>query len=303
MSWLQFSLRIDATLAAAISDFLEGLDALAVTTENAGADEFYEVAFPSVPSWQTVTLTALFTHDAPIESITASCLSFIQSFSDNEIQHTVTTLDDQDWERAWLDAFHPIEVGESLWVVPSWCEAPDPKARVIHLDPGLAFGTGTHATTLMCLAWLAQQDLSNKRVLDFGSGSGILAIAALHASATHADAVDIDPLAVEACEQNLARNNINGQPMTLCSDSLSTESFKSTNHRYQLVIANILADVLIELEPMLTERVADHGQILLTGILESQAQRVIDAYDSFDFEIQQKDHWVLLIGQHQPAAL
>jgi ribosomal protein L11 methyltransferase len=278
----------------------ESLAADAVTTENAGNDEFYEVAFPGTPSWETVRVTALFNQDADIHAIKNLTLAALAKIGVEEVPHTLEKLDDQDWERVWLNSFAPIEVGKNLWVVPSWCEPVDAGARNIRLDPGLAFGTGTHATTFMCLNWISQQDLASQSVLDYGSGSGILAIAAIMSGAIHADAVDIDPLAVQACTLNAQRNSFQGVSIDNLMHAYLPDALPDQHGTYNLVIANILAEVILQLKNILMGHVAASGTLLLTGILKEQADKVIKAYsDSFDFTVLHKDHWVLLIGRRR----
>jgi ribosomal protein L11 methyltransferase len=301
MSWVQATFVVDAIHVEPLSSMLEGFFAQAITTENAGDDEFYEVAFPGTPDWQKVQVTALFDEAINLAPIIAFVHSHLSSAQDSEIPVVVDKLVDQDWERVWLDSFKPIKVGRQLWVCPSWCEPTDPDARNITLDPGLAFGTGTHATTHMCLEWIAEQRLDDQRVLDYGSGSGILAIAALFSGAQHADAVDIDPMAVQACEDNARRNNVGHQMKSWLPEDLASEA----EHTYDLVIANILADVIIELRDTLLLHLKPNGTLLLTGILASQADRVIDAFgESFDFsqtnsKHQDKGHWALLTGKRK----
>ncbi len=297
MSWLQTTFIVDADQVETVSTILETFLAQAVTTENAGEDEFYEVAFPGTPDWKKVRVTALFNQAVDCQPIINFVLNHLSQSADqqrdDEIPVTVTKLVDQDWERVWLESFKPIRVGHKLWVCPSWCEPSDPNARNILLDPGLAFGTGTHPTTHMCLRWLSTQDLTAHHVLDYGSGSGILAIAALMSGAKHADAVDIDPLAVDACIENAARNQVNDNMAGFLPSELSVEP----QHRYELVIANILAEVIIELQDTLLLHCHANGRLLLTGILATQADRVIDAFKpEFTFEKQLQDQWCLLIG-------
>lgn len=294
MSWSQLTIVVDALQVDGVSAMLEMFLAQAITTENAGEDEFYEVAFPGTPGWHKVRVTALF--DDAIEL--APIIDFVsqQLTSDNgvEVPISVSQLVDQDWERVWLDSFKPIEVGDNLWVCPSWCDPTEPTARNIRLDPGLAFGTGTHATTAMCLNWLATQDLSNQTVLDYGSGSGILAIGALFSEASHADAVDIDPLAMQACISNAERNNVADTMTAFLPNQLADIS---PAPKYDLVIANILAEVIIELHDTLLLHLNSGGTLLLTGILNTQTDKVIAAFDhQLSFEIESKDHWCLLVG-------
>ena len=168
MTWKQATFVVNANQVEPLSTILETFMASAVTTENAGEDEFFEVAFPGKPDWETVQVTGLFDDKIDLNPI----IDFIQDhFSEKvqtEIPVSVNKLVDQDWERVWLASFKPIEVGSNLWVCPSWCKPTEPSARNIILDPGLAFGTGTHATTHMCLQWLSEQNLDNQKVLDYG---------------------------------------------------------------------------------------------------------------------------------------
>ncbi|MFT4634596.1 MAG: ribosomal protein L11 methyltransferase [Arenicella sp.] len=297
MSWIQATFVVDAADVDKLSEMLEGFLAQAVTTENAGEDEFYEVAFPGTPDWQKVKLTALFNDTVELEPI----ISFVQTqFSSNtvgaEIPVGVARLVDQDWERVWLASFKPIQVGTDLWVCPSWCEPTEPSARNIVLDPGLAFGTGTHATTNMCLHWLAEQKLDGQRVLDYGSGSGILAIAAIMSDAAFAEAVDIDPLAVNACNENALRNNVDSQ-MRAC---LPQQLLNVPAATFDLVIANILADVIIQLRDTLLLHLKPGGKLLLTGILSTQADKVKAAFgDQFNFDQQDQDQWCLISARRK----
>lgn len=293
MSWTQTTFIVDASQVDAVTIILETFLAQAVTSENAGEDEFYEVAFPGTPDWQKVRLTALFDEAVDLQPIINFVLNHLKQNSSDEVPVSINKLVDQDWERVWLESFKPIQVGHQLWVCPSWCAPTEPEARNILLDPGLAFGTGTHPTTHMCLQWLSKQDLSTHKVLDYGSGSGVLAIAALLSGADHADAVDIDPLAVDACIENARRNKVSDK----LSAYLPSELANQNDHRYELVIANILAEVIIELRDTLLVHCHSQSRLLLTGILSSQADRVIDAFSSeFQFEKQHQDQWCLLIG-------
>lgn len=290
--WLELSFVVDAHQVESLSDLLEMFLAQAVTSENAGKDEFYEVAFPGTPDWQKVAVTGLFAAGIDLNPIIEFIHSKLSTKTSTEIPTRVQKLVDQDWERVWLDSFKPLKVGKDLWVCPSWCDPVEATQRNIILDPGLAFGTGTHATTNMCLAWLAEQDLCGAEVLDYGSGSGILAIAAIFSGAIHADAVDIDPLAVEACNQNSERNGIADKMSAYLPSQLPAQ-------KYQLVIANILADVIIELRDTLLQHLKPNGTLLLTGILDNQADRVIEAFGA-RFKVQKiiRDQWCLLVCEH-----
>lgn len=296
MSWIQATFVIDAADVDKLSDMLEGFLAQAITSENAGDDEFYEVAFPGTPDWQKVKLTALFNDTVELAPIIEFVQTQFSSTTNTEIPVDIAKLIDQDWERVWLASFKPIHVGTDLWVCPSWCEPTEPSARNIVLDPGLAFGTGTHATTNMCLQWLADQKLKGQRVLDYGSGSGILAIAAIMSGADFVKAVDIDPLAVNACTENAVRNSVDDK-MHAC---LPSQLPNAPAAAYDLVIANILAEVIIELRDTLLLHLAPNGELLLTGILSSQAEKVKAAFgDQFRFEQQNKDQWCLITAHRK----
>lgn len=298
MGWLQATWVVDADLVEALTAILEDQSALSVTCENAGDDEFYEVAFPGTPDWQSVKVSGLFPHNIEIDSLLESVQAQLTATRDGtqlEIPVTVAELKDQDWERVWLSSFKPVKVGKNLWVCPSWCEPTAPQARNIILDPGLAFGTGTHTTTRLCLAWLAAQNLDGQSVLDYGAGSGILAIAALLSGAEDAVAVDIDPLAVTACTENAQRNGLERSLHAYLPQQLP-------EGRYQLVIANILAEVIIDLRDRLLQHLAPQGTLLLTGILGNQAARVKRAFaDTLEFEQIIEEQWCLLIGSRIPG--
>lgn len=317
-SWQQLTLVVDATQVAQLTELLELFLAQAVTTENAGEDEFYEVSFPGTPSWLKVAVTGLFAQQIDLDPVVEFILSNLSKSkqrskdkgeSNNsdaqgaiatsvepmtEIPVKIEKLVNQDWERVWLSSFKPIQVGHQLWVCPSWCEPPMPSERNIILDPGLAFGTGTHATTGMCLEWLAEQRLDGKTVLDYGSGSGILAIGALLAGAESADAVDVDPMANLACIENARNNGL----AHLLHAYLPRELPKQ---QYDLVIANILAEVIIELRDTLLVQLKTQGVLLLTGLLDTQVERVLDAFKevledkSFYYEVRQRQQWRLLV--------
>ena len=283
--WSNVTFVVDAKQVDALNDLLEMFLVHAITSENAGNDEFYEVAFPGTPDWQKVAVTALFDSETNLEPI----IAFIHKQLDDEIPTKIEQLVDQDWQRVWLKSFKPIKVGTNLWICPSWCEPTEASARNIILDPGLAFGTGTHATTNMCLHWLADQSLNDKSVLDYGSGSGILAIAALFSGASHADAVDIDPHSIDACNQNAKRNNVATTMSAFLPKQIPVK-------QYDLVIANILASVIIELRDILVSHLATNGVLLLTGILNTQLDLVRNAFgEKFNYTTISKDQWCLLI--------
>jgi ribosomal protein L11 methyltransferase len=205
------------------------------------------------------------------------------------VQYKLEQLEDKDWEREWMDNFHPIRFGQRLWVCPSWRDIPDPTAVNVMLDPGLAFGTGTHPTTRMCLRWTAAHAPQGQRVLDYGCGSGILAMGAAKFGATDIDAVDIDPAAVEATTLNAETNHVRLRPGLP----------ELAQGEYDLVLANILATPLKVLAPLLCAHVRSGGRLVLAGILSRQAQELKDAYApwiALDVSDEQEG-WILMTGQ------
>jgi ribosomal protein L11 methyltransferase len=202
---------------------------------------------------------------------------------------------DRDWEQAYRQHFKPIQCAPTLWIVPSWTDPPDSDATIVRLDPGLAFGTGGHPTTALCLAWLAQQQLEGLELIDFGCGSGILAIAAIKLGAARVLAVDIDPQALEACKSNMETNAIEPERIPTC---LPQELGSAT---VDLLMANILAGPLLDLAQRFAGLVRPGGKILLSGILTSQREEIQSAYNRY-FEMEparQRDEWVCLSGQRR----
>lgn len=258
-----------------LSDALDALEALSISVEDADAQTDSEQALfgePDMPppkeGWQRSRVTALFaTEDKAIE---AAELLKAQDFFEFCSILGIIKLQDQDWVRLTQSQFDPVEITPTFWIVPTWHEPPVAAKQIIRLDPGLAFGTGTHPTTRMCLKWIATQTDKSKfqRVLDYGCGSGILAIGAAKFGAQDIDAVDIDPSAVEASLLNASANNV-GIRVGL-TDAVSGQ--------YQTVLANILASPLKVLAPLLCARVAKGGSLVLAGILERQADELKAAY-------------------------
>ena len=266
---------------------LTELGALAVTIENAGAGACYEAAHPKKPDWPEHFQTGLFPEQVDNQAI----VDKIESQFGKDYLYDISELVDQDWERTWLSDFTPVQVGPNLWVCPSWLDPPVASDINLIIDPGLAFGTGTHPTTALCLNWLDRNRPHNKEVVDYGCGSGILAIAALKLGAAHAWGIDIDPRALTTSESN-ARRNVVSDRYTACSGQTLPKHFN-----VDLVIANILADTLIDLSCLLTSLVRESGTILLTGILREQESEVKHAYtDYFDFHQFRKEEWSMLVG-------
>ena len=289
MPWLQLSFDIDGDDVERLTEFFNAAGALSVTTLDAGDESLLEPAPGETPLWRRVRVSALFAADTDIAQLQASLAS---AFPDLAQEISTERIEDRDWSETWRDSFSTMRFGERLWIVPSGEACPDPEAVVIHLDPGLAFGTGTHATTALCLEWLDANAPAGKTVIDYGCGSGILAIAAHKLGAASVQAVDIDPQALQATRENAVRNGIDtGLGVSLPSALAGTP--------VDLVVANILANPLIELANELCALLVSGGQIVMTGILAEQAGEVMSAYrEAIDFaDPVERDEWVLLSGR------
>jgi ribosomal protein L11 methyltransferase len=252
----------------------------------------FEPELNTTPLWSHTHLLALFEADTDADHV----LAHLRLLTDAELpEHTHEVIEDQDWERSWMDNFNPMRFGQRLWIVPSWHAAPEPDAVNLLLDPGLAFGTGTHPTTALCLEWLDGQDLAGCNVLDFGCGSGILAIAALLLGAEQAVGTDIDVQALEASRDNAGRNNVPAEkfPLYLPEDLPQVPA--------DVLVANILAGPLVALAPQLASLVKPGGRLALSGILAEQGDEVAAAYaDTFELDpIANREGWVRITGRRR----
>ena len=240
MSWLQLIFETDADSAPSLSDLLSEAGALAVTLEDDADQPLYEPPPGATPLWQATRVVALFEQGHDMNAILAAVAA---AWAPRELPAwRLEELEDREWSREWMDTFRPMRFGERLWIVPSWSEAPAAEAVNILLDPGLAFGTGTHPTTRLCLEWLDQNDPADARVVDYGCGSGVLAIAAAKLGADRVWAVDNDPQALLATCDNAARNDVQERIVTALPEHLPEA-------RCDVLIANILAEPLIALAP------------------------------------------------------
>ena len=288
---------VAAASVDAVSDLLsDACDALSVSIEDADAGSAAEQPVFDEPGvgdgsrWQRARLTALFSDEAAATAAAAGLAAHLAG-AGAQIE-SIAPVDDRDWVRLSQSQFGPTEIEPGFWIVPTWSPVPPEATRVIRLDPGMAFGTGTHPTTRMCLRWIAQSATQRPRpwprVLDYGCGSGVLAIAAARFGAIAIDAVDIDPAAIEATRANAIANDV----------TLHAGAVDSVDGRYALVIANILATPLKLLAPLLCSRLEAGGALVLSGILRTQADELRASYApwlSLDVAAEQEG-WILMTG-------
>ncbi len=289
MPWIQIRINATAKTADKVSNMLLGRGAQAVTFMDAKDVPVYEPMPGETPLWGETEVMGLF--DA--ETDPAPTIAFFQQIFGENVGYKVEQLEDKDWVREWMDHFHPMQFGERLWICPSWRDVPNPDAVNVMLDPGLAFGTGTHPTTALCLQWLDGLELAGKTVVDFGCGSGILGIAALKLGAARVIGIDIDPQAIQASRDNAARNGVADQI------ELYLPADQPQDVEADVVVANILAGPLRELAPL----IAGHGKagslMALSGVLESQAPELETIYGQW-FEMDPtavKEEWCRLSGR------
>ncbi len=284
-------LHVPEESVESVSDALESLDALSVSVEDADAQTPEEQAMfgePGMPApkagWQRSTMTALFQLEP--QALDAARLLVAQYFFEGSSVVGVKPVPDQDWVRLTQSQFDPVDITPTFWIVPTWHEPPAAAERVLRLDPGLAFGTGTHPTTRMCLRWIAARNLAGQRVLDYGCGSGILAMAAKLFGAGVTDAVDIDPAAVSSTQINAAANHV----------QLNAGLPDLAQGAYNLVLANILATPLKVLAPLLCGHLATGASLVLAGILSRQADELKAAYAPYvDLQVtDEQEGWILM---------
>lgn len=287
MSWLQIHIPSDQAGTEALQDLLAELGASAITCTDAADQPLFEPPPGATPLWQHTVVTALFDADTDPDLLRAAIESAYGPLADFRHEQ----VEDQPWERAWMDDFQPMRFGERLWIVPSWSEPPQPDAVNLRLDPGLAFGTGTHETTALCLCWLDGADLQDRKILDFGCGSGVLAIAALLLGAREAVGCDLDPQALLASHDNAVTNKVADRLRCVLPNAMPPGD-------YDVVLANILAGPLVELAPLLTSYCRPGADLVLSGILAEQAESVLAAYrDHFELSaVVQKNDWVRIHG-------
>ncbi len=295
MPWLQLRLNAEKGDALRISDALSDAGAVAVTMQDAGDEPNYEPLPGEAPLWSNTQIVGLFPADIDMEDLLKRLHASIglPDFNAGQIE----MIEDKDWERVWMDRFQPTRFGDRLWVCPSWHTPPQPDAVNILLDPGLAFGTGTHPTTALCLEWLDRAELLDKVVIDYGCGSGVLAIAAAKLGADHVFAIDHDPQALQATAENARRNDVADRIMTLLPDQMPKVPC-------DVLIANILAGPLKTLAREFATQVKAGGHLVLSGILADQVDDIRQAYAPW-FELTQIDNregWMRVAGRRVGTA-
>lgn len=290
MPWQQIRIRVSEQSANLVEDTLTELGAVSVTLQDGEDEPVFQVELGSTPIWQNTEVVGLFEHDAAMADV---CDALRQQAQLPESAHIVLeTIEDTDWERVCMQDFKPMRFGERVWICPSWETPPHADAVNIMLDPGLAFGTGTHPTTALCLQWLDSQNLVDLDVIDYGCGSGILAIAAALLGAKSVIAVDNDPQAIIASESNREMNGVSDSLMKVYLPQHCPQA------PADILVANILSGPLQELAPILMALVKPGGKIILSGILSDQALELSSSYEEFFNMLAPvvTDNWVRIEG-------
>lgn len=289
MTWQKLTLSVPSSSVEKFNDLIDEADALAVTLEANSTEELFEPPLGTTPLWQRTTIHALFTMDTDLSPLLSTLTTAIYP---ETLSYQTTIIADEDWQKNFMASVKPTCFADKLWVYPSWHTLPDDHKPCVLLDPGLAFGTGSHATTRLCLEWLAQNIKGGECVVDYGCGSGILSLAALKLGAKKVWAVDNDPQAIEATLENTRRNQINGDAIEV----VLPEALPLL--QVDVLIANILANPLIELAPHFANLLGRNGKIVLSGILIEQIDMVMNAYVRwFDFSKSVRETWVCLVGK------
>lgn len=291
MAWLELTIQTKGMYTECISDFLEQTDATSITWQAADTEALFEPDLDTAPLWQCVTISALYAEETPVSDLinTLQVKFGKKAILDCGFKPVI----DKVWERVWLDDFQPMCFGKRLWVCPTAYEPPDPTGIIIRLDPGLAFGTGTHPTTALCLEWIDTHLQANQTVIDYGCGSGILAIAALKCGAKKVFAIDHDPQAIEATKTNVRQNAFKPEKISC----VLPHQFKS-DVKADVLIANILAKPLMDLAKTFKHLIKKEGQCVLSGILREQVACVQQHYIAQGFilvDIQYKQDWATLV--------
>ncbi len=293
MAWLQIKFNVCPEQVDEFSDLLVETGAVSVTLEDGADQAIFEPPPGEIQLWQQTRIVGLYADTTHLETLIQTLISRLAPKPLPGYTHEI--LEDKVWERVWMEEFHPICFGEKLWICPSWRAPPHSHAINIKLDPGLAFGTGTHPTTSLCLKWLDANPPKNLDVIDYGCGSGILAVAAAMLQATKVWAIDHDPQAIQATMDNARNNQVEHLIHAGTAEIAPT-------HKVDLLLANILAQPLIEFAPIFADMIKPHGRIVLSGILNHQADRVTEAFqDNFEqISITHEDEWVRITATRKP---
>lgn len=295
MSWLQLRINCPRESVSVIESALTKLNALAVTFEDNADQPIFEPELGETPLWFETRITGLFNAGLDTDNTLNKLQSELPFTLENHHWHI---LEDKDWEREWMQHYTPIQCSEQFWICPSWTPPPNPNAVNLLLDPGLAFGTGTHPTTFLCLQWIAEQTeavesfYEDRRVIDYGCGSGILGIATLLLGAPEVIGIDIDPQALLATKENVRRNNIDPNNFPVYYPG------KCPEDKTDILLANILAGPLVDLAPIFSDLSIPGGKLCLSGVLASQRDAVTSAYTehfSID-EVREKEGWICILA-------
>lgn len=286
------TVNVDRDHAESVEDALLKFGALSCTFEDATDTPIHEPLPGTTPLWNAVEITGMFAESADGELLATLLQNEISVITRQDI--ALKDLKGRAWERVWMEDFKPIEINQNLWVVPTFCEPPNKDAVNISIDPGLAFGSGTHATTSLCLQWLGKLDLTNRTVVDYGCGSGILAVAAAMLGAKRVYAYDIDPQALLATEENAQRNHVAGQIEVCARES---DLFNNAD----VIVANILLSPLLDLPVRFADLLTEDGKLGMSGVLTEQVAMLAGAYATrFQHcETEIRDQWVLYSARKQ----
>lgn len=311
-SWIEISVCTNAEISNWLEAAFSDNGALAITFQDSEDEQpIFEPAIGETPLWTSTRLTALYQMPLDIDQTLSSVQQDFDQLCDHQHpfpQWYIKEFKDKDWERAWLDSFKPLQFGDQFWVVPSWLKPPEPSAPFMKIDPGLAFGTGSHETTSLCLTWLANHQAAltkeNLHLIDYGCGSGILAVASTKLGASNVTAIDIDPQAVIATRQNRDLNAISEAQLTTLLATTTKETPNGTEQTEKLIkqadiiVANILCGPLIQLASYFISMLKTNGSIVLSGILAEQVNQITDVYDKWIIfsPVKINNGWALLSG-------
>ena len=296
MKWLQIHITVEQSQVDFTETLLESLGAVSVTLDDAENQDLLEPLPGETPLWNKVIVTGIYAQEDDEKIDVAALETFIRTQLPTEPMRS-EFMEDQEWERTWMDAYEPIQIGKKYWIVPEWMQPPEADAVNIKLDPGLAFGTGNHASTFLCLQWLGQTDVKDKIVIDYGCGSGILGVAALLLGAKKVYATDIDPQAVLATQQNAELNGVLENLYVGLPEEFNAEL---KDQKADVFVANILAGPLMALAAEFATLIKSEGEFALAGVIEEQVDDVSRVYsENFDILAVEKrdENWCRISGK------